>query len=522
MIYPARDRSRSASILLLLAAGAIACGCNSKGQGADALAKIGADEEPPQNVPVPSATGPQLYLLKDAQIFDRPSSAGRVLGSARAGATLPRSTEPYSRKGCDEGWYVVRPRGFVCAHDVVTPTRTDAFLAYGPDVSRALPYRYGRARTEGVPLYAHAPSPAEQLALEPDLPKHLRKAQSDDQEVLGAAANDVPLDARGVATGPAVIQPGADGVDPSSKRLAGLFYANPAPAPFPALLSTGAPEAKAPLLRKGSGVAIAGTFAGNSGSSPRSFGLTASGRLVPIDRLRPSLGPTWHGIDLEKAGLPVGFVHKRGVHTWHVSHGKATKNDDELDRRTGIALTGKFRTVDGIRYDETRDGNWLRAQDFLPVVKRSKFPDFVRPGQKWLDVSLANQTITAYDGTKPIYATLVSTGRDTLGDPATAAATPRGTFRVKTKHITRALDPKEVQNGFDVADAPWVLELDQGTSLAAAYWSDVAGEASTQHDVLMSPIDARRLWSWADPQLPDGWASVSDAGGDTTIVNVRP
>ena len=38
-----------------------------------------------------------------------------------------------------------------------------------PDLGRALPYRYARARSENVPVYARAPSPAEQLAAEPDL-----------------------------------------------------------------------------------------------------------------------------------------------------------------------------------------------------------------------------------------------------------------------------------------------------------------------------------------------------------------
>jgi hypothetical protein len=155
------------------------------------------------------------------------------------------------------------------------------------------------------------------------------------------------------------------------------------------------------------------------------------------------------------------------------------------------------------------------------VIKRHKFPDFARGQQKWLDVSIANQTLTAYEGTKPVYATLVSTGRDQLKDPATSASTARGTFKVLEKHVTRALDPREVQGAFDVADAPWVMEFEPGHALTGMYWGDGVGEAQTFHAVAMTPIDARRVWGWADPQLPEGWHSVT-GGDDSTIVFVRP
>jgi hypothetical protein len=39
----------------------------------------------------------------------------------------------------------------------------------------------------------------------------------------------------------------------------------------------------------------------------------------------------------------------------------------------------------------------------------------------------------------------------------------------------------------------------------------------------MTPIDAHRLWGWADPQVPEGWHSVYAAPDEaTTMVYVRP
>src|SRR5262249_17823133 len=158
--------------------------------------------------------------------------------------------------------------------------------------------------------------------------------------------------------------------------------------------------------------------------------------------------------------------------------------------------------------EETRDGNWLRTADIVVVVKRSKYPDFASGRQKWLDISLANQTLTAYEGRKPIYATLVSSGRDQIGDPQTSASTVRAAFRVRSKHVTRAIDSREVYQSFDVADAPWVMEFESGYAITGNYWGDSAGEAQSFHNVALTPVDARRIWTWADPQLPEGWHSV--------------
>jgi hypothetical protein len=509
---------------LLAALGGLSSACSSRSDAAEALSKSATDEPVP-NVPVPAADGPKLYILQDTPVLERPSATARPLGEVRAGAVVARSVEPYSRSGCDGGWYVVRPKGFVCAGSLASPVPTPAHMALGPDLSRALPFRYGRARSEAVPVYARVPSPAEQIAAEPDLVRHLAKSATEEQELFGAASNDVPLDAHGVATGPAVLQPGNEGVDASSKRTNGAFFTFVTPEPSaPAFLTLPRPgEVKLTSLRKGSGVALMSSFLADAGSSPRRFGVTADGHVVPTDRLRPALGSTWHGIDLTTIGLPVAFVHKRGVHTWHLTRGKASKKDDEVERRTPIAMSGKFRTVDGVRYEETRDGDWFRSVDIMPVVKKTKFPDFARAGQKWLDISLVNQTLTAYEGTKPIYATLISSGRDQGADGTQTASTVKGVFHVKSKSVSRMLDNREVHNSFDIADAPWVMEFDQGSAITGSYWGETVGEASTFHNVLLTPIDARRIWAWADPELPEGWSTITDAAGDAnTMINIRP
>jgi hypothetical protein len=507
--------------LPLLALALVGC----KSGSVPALSKEEPAAEPPPEAPTPAADGPKLLVLRTgAVVLDRPATNGKPLGELAAGALVARSSEPFTRRGCPGGWYVVRPRGFVCAGEAAT---TDLSLApalpKGPNLSRPLPYRYGRARTEGVPLYTRTPMPPEQLVEEQDLARWLSRRAGSESEVLGPAANDVPLDPRGVASGPPVLMPGIDGADAQGKRTLGSFFAFPTDAVPPlAPLAPPTSDLRGGLLRKGSGVALTGAFSASLGGEPRRFGVTPSGHVVPIDRLKPALGSTWHGIDVEKIGLPVAFVHKSGVQAFSLRRGEAEETDDELERRTAVPLSGKFRTVNGVRYEQAREGFWLRAQDLVVVVRRTKFPELAKGTQKWIDVSLANQTLTAYEGQKPVYVTLVSSGRDMLKDPTQSASTARGTFKVRSKSVTRALDSREVHDDFDVADAPWVMEFEPGYALAGTYWGDGIGEAQTFHAVTLTPVDARRIWQWADPALPDGWHAVTDAMGEGTPVVVRP
>jgi hypothetical protein len=507
------------AIALLFAAVA---GC--KGANADvSLSKTAGkpDETGIPNIPPPPADGPKLYATRaGVAVMDRPRKDGQMLGSLRVGAPVVRADKPYrTDESCPLGWYPIRPKGFVCSSDGAT--FGEPASAVGFDAALPLPHRYARVKS-ATPLYARIPTRDEQIENEPDLEKHLAKSKGD-KPVTRAGANDVPLDESGVPTGVAVIKKTAPGVGDDGRRTEATYFAVPLAAP-----PTIAPDRLAgPLvsrpLRRGSALAVIGTFDAEGPEGMRRFGATTDGFIVPIDRLEPAMGSTFAGVDLTKdKTLPVGFVLRHEAAPYAMKRGKAERlEDDELDFRAALYLTGKFRTVDGVRYEEADDGRWLRDKDVIKIIKRSKFPDFVADGVRWVDVSLALQTMTLYEGRKPVYATLVSSGADVLGDPATSAATAQGVFKVTRKSLGAPLDPLETQNNFDVLDAPWQLDLAPGVAFVGSYWSDSFGEARSYHDIALSPIDAHRLFAWTGPEMPEGWSTTSVGEAETIIVNVR-
>lgn len=486
------------------------------------------DEDIVPQVETPAADGPKLVALKPAVVvYDRPSTKGKPLGTLRAGARLARGPEAYSKKGCPGGWYNVAPRGWVCVGadvslDLESPLAK--VLEPSPNLERPMPYRYGRVRRGAAVIYGTLPTPAEQLTAEPKL----KKRQAREPQRLGTGANDVPCDDESLMpSGPPVLLPEAEGVGSDGYRTTETWFTLPGENTVSEVLPVGTAlrselAGKNSLLKRHSGVAIMRSVSVGGDGEQRHFGVMPDGRFVPIDRLKPALGSTWHGLDVRTAGLPVAFTLRVGVCPYELDGTKKAQRleDEELGPRQAVALTGRFRTVNGVRYYFTRDDQWLRHKDIILIPNRNKFPDFATGDQKWLDISLANQTMVAYEGKKAQWATLVSSGQDRLGDPNEGPATIQGVFKVRAKHVTRAIDEREVGQTYSITDTPWVLEFAEGFAITASYWQRDFGEARSYHNVTVSPIDAHWIWRWSEPQVPAGWHSVmvADEAGPNTVV----
>lgn len=485
--------------------------------GADALA----------NVATPPPNGPKLLVLQpEVVVREQPNPTAKTIGYLHTGSRVVRSAETHAADGCEAGWYAIRPKGWVCSADGITidlDTPIAKALGSGPALDRPMPYRYGRVRRGAAVLYGDLPSVAEQLAAEPKL----QQREDPSPKRLGTGANDVPLDAeQRLPQGPPVLLPDAEGVGADGYRTTATYFHFGADQTLPEGLVPGVPLradqiGKTAVLKRHSGVAVRRAFTVGDGDDARDFGVTSDGRFVPIDRLRPALGTAWHGIDVSEVGLPVAFILRSGVCPYTLDGTKeATRLDDEMEPRRPVKLTGRFRTVDGVRFFATEgEKRWLRHKDIIYVPRRTKFPDFAAGDQTWLDVSLANQTLVAYRGKQPLLATLISSGQDRLGDPAEGPSTMQGVFRLRSKFVSRPVDGREVGQAYTITDTPWVAEFAEGFAITASYWQRDFGEARSYHNIALSPLDAYWLFHFSEPQVPEGWHGVvAEDGGRTTIV----
>ena len=292
-------------------------------------------------------------------------------------------------------------------------------------------------------------------------------------------------------------------------------------------------------LHRRAGMAVVGSWKAKEPSGNESrLALLTDGHFARASDLEAARPSDFSGIELgQRAALPVAFVVKRGVRSFELNGSDADKGD-LLEYHSKLFLSGRFRTLGSTKYFELKDPGdgspqrnaWLRYQDITPVQKRTTFPDFVRDGVRWVDVSTALGTLVAYEGKRAVFATLVSVARDlpetgTETEPASAGARlpSLGTFSVVKKSLTLLGEPKrrDFAEPFEINDVPWVLELSSGRIIHGAYWHDRFGIEHGAGSIELSPADAARLFAFVGPDLPRGWHGVNVAAEQGTPFVIR-
>jgi hypothetical protein len=273
-----------------------------------------------------------------------------------------------------------------------------------------------------------------------------------------------------------------------------------------------------------SGLAVVGSWQATDGDGvSRNLAMMTDGRFIDVGDLEAAKPSAFVGVELdEQVTLPVGFVVKRGVRRWHVDGGKSEKRE-ALEYHETVKLSGRFRTIQGVKFWEADGDRWVRHKDVTVIRRREQYPEFVQAETKWIDISIITGTLVLYEGQNPLFATLVSVGRDRNGDPENTDATAQGEFRVVFKHITAtAADPKSFANLVDMYDTPWALELSSGQLLHGSFWHNRFGIEHGPGNVQLAVADAARIWNWASPEVPEGWHAAAPVDGiEPTWVNIR-
>jgi hypothetical protein len=239
-----------------------------------------------------------------------------------------------------------------------------------------------------------------------------------------------------------------------------------------------------------------------------------NGLWIERDQLRFAQGSDFRGETLESAaGHPVGWVRPRRARVHARPRGPVS---GALSHRAVVRIAG-----DGppgwVRLDA---GGFVRSADLQRMIPAER-PASVSDGERWLDLDVSEQVLVAYEGDRPVFATLVSSGR--LGP---SRATPLGEHRIWVKLAYSDMDDLEredVETNYSIESVPWVQFFDGSNGLHAAFWHDAFGERRSHGCVNLSPWDARFLFDFTGPPLPPGWSAIlptRDAPG--VLIRVRP
>ncbi|HEY5376172.1 MAG TPA: L,D-transpeptidase [Polyangiaceae bacterium] len=414
-----------------------------------------ASSPPPEPEVAHSAVDspPRVYArTRYVWIRPEPDASKEWIGYLWTGGSVAlKGRKPVYGPGCME-WYAIEPRGYVCVDGNRATLNADdpvyrAVLPYAPNLSSPWPHQYG--------------------------------------ESLG-------LDS-------AYTLPGS-------------------PISFPTLpLAIHEPRSQ---LHRRSTVAYSSEVSVNG----HDFLLSADYQWLPKARVTPYPAVKFQGLKLgQDAKLPLAFFKgkDRPAYT-RAANGELTLASATFARLSFVELTGERESVGKDHFLRTLRGDlWVKEADAVLPTPQPKTPWGATVGEAdttnnapkgratWIEVAVTAGYLIAYEGTQPVFTTLISPGRGGFArpgeDPIEHALTPTGTFPISGKFATATM---EAPGEFIHSDVPWTQNFSGPHALHTAYWHDSWGELKSGGCINLSPIDGKAMFEFTEPALPPGWHGV--------------
>jgi hypothetical protein len=470
---------------------------------ADEAAVEGAGEAAPGVAKGPRAIG----LGYPAWVYPGPGRGREPIGIVRPGTSIALiDDQPHGSKTCRGGWLAAAPMGFLCNDEKVSvdPGHPMGAAAIAelvrPSAEGVLPYRYAFSR--GAPLYGRLPTEAEQERVEGPPGRRTRATKP-----KGGFGGHDELTVE-------------DPIEAEAELPAALAELRGLPGP----------KGPLPLVRKwvpeGSSVAFSRAFRAEG----RTWLVSTDLGLVPADRVLAYRVSAFKGVPLGgEARLPFAWARRVPRPFYRREGGRFVPMGEALGARAGVALTGE--RVEGARGAYLRvagEGERYVAEAEVAVA-RERPPPSGSGGEKWIDIRLREGVLVAYEGARPVFATLVSGGAGGAGAPGDSdrelvdkSATPVGTYRVSWKLSASRMTPEKGEpERFWLAEVPHTLYFRAPFAIHTAYWHEDFGVPKSAGCVNVSPSDGKFLFEWADPPLPPGWQGVGpgrETGLGTRIV----
>ncbi len=450
-----------------------------------------------------------IALATWTPVRTEPRRDAQALGYLRAGATVDILDGPAGRDGCvvhrdhpEGGWYHVRGGGFVCVGgNFAMPAPARSYRPpTQPNLDAGMPYLYAINYGRSV-MYRRLPTLADLHEYEPWRFSHATPESE-------SSATD--LDAGTPAPSPAGTP--ADPGDTVENRAA-RSVAEVRDAGGPPRLTDLAGERGGPVVRRLlSGMYVATDRTVRDSATDEVYWRTQSGGFVRNGRLSPVRNwSRFQGQVLDETHhLPMAWmVSETGWEYTPFANGNGASMHRRVPRLTSFALSDAPPIRSGGQtFWRTVDDHAVNQRNVRRAVVRTP-PDGVGPTEKWIDVDLDEQVLVAYEGTRPVFATAISSGRGDRSSGVRNYESPSGSFRIQSRHITTTMDGDTAGDGpYSIEDVPWVMYFNGSYALHGAFWHSYFGWRMSHGCINLSPGDARWVFLWADPVLPPGWHGV--------------
>jgi hypothetical protein len=436
-----------------------------------------------------------------------------AIGALRVGTSVRlKSREPVAGSGCKGQWFAIEPFGFICTDDTTTlDLDTPYWRALAALRPKRGPWPYRYAFSTGAPMYSRIPTRGEQEAAERTFgPRSTFRplgkwSESHEQLVSTREEDTFEID-----TQPDFIV----GTSP----IAGSPW-NPA-------------NPKVKVIPAGSGFGYARAFEAEG----RTWLLTPDLFLVPADRAFPYRQSAFQGVTLDAGRtLPMAWVRAdAGAPKLIERDGAFITTGRTWSPKEPLFLSGETRSI-GKRTlhrvkSELNETAWVEDDDNVSVATAAKeLKHGIRADERWIEASILNGTMIAYEGLTPRYATLWSPGKGGIpvkgNDPKKFATTEVGIFPIQWKDKVETMSPDPgAPTVFWFQDVPHIQYVHAPMAMHVAFWHDGFGYPMSAECLNVSAADGAWLFDFTLPALPRDWGSVgtSKMTGAATRINITP
>ncbi len=193
--------------------------------------------------------------------------------------------------------------------------------------------------------------------------------------------------------------------------------------------------------------------------------------------------------------------------------------------------------VDSLRVDD--DGKtWYRVKDMYgsygdifwadAAAFRVMKPEEISPinpgtADKLVQISLVNQTLSCYEGSREVYFCRISSGAkfNSAGESIDKWATPLGEFPIWRKLISVHMSGGTVSSGWDEPGVGWtVLFVGNGVAIHSTHWHNNFGVPMSHGCVNCKPEDAKWIFRWVEPYVEYDPGDITISGSGSTRVRV--
>ena len=269
---------------------------------------------------------------------------------------------------------------------------------------------------------------------------------------------------------------------------------------------------------------------------------TRHGTWISTTELAAARPSSFHGEDIGPAeaqrDLDFAWVLPPKINVYNAPNFSG-KVAGTLTRREVVHVREEKATGGAVAVRISDDGvapaRWVDRRSLARPELASPPPEVSGESERWIDVHLASQTLVAYEGKSPIFATLVSTGTGRPGTVGPAdTSTHKGTFRIWVKLLSSTMDnlesPDKLQEAtsavegprYSMEDVPYVQFFDKAIAIHGVFWHDDFGKVRSHGCVNVAPRDAARLFALTSPKLTTGLSAILPARVELgTVVRVR-